>query len=139
MPTILPFDDLEPGRFVTIHSRRASGGPRLRRGPSPFGTDEQEVHVHLEVQQGWLPQPGVPLKILALNAPFVMVAELRPGGVAKGPIYLDTRGIRLMPVPEEMIDALKGLKRADADPTVAVVSEAEGLDDPSDDEDELPF
>lgn len=142
MPTILPFDDLEAGRFVTVHSRRADFRPRMRRPSAPFEGDEQEVHIHLGGSGGGrIPNPGVPLKILALNAPFLMVLELHPGGVGKGPIYLDSRRVRLMAVPDAMIDALRGLQpsRPEAVTSTVPACEIEGLDDESDLDEELPF
>ena len=108
MPTILPFDDLNPRAFVTIHSihEEVSGTEddahrvirSMHRGKPDFSSGHRSV-----------PGLGVPLQILALNAPFVMVLELATGGRACGPIYLDSRRIRLMSVPDEMIEVLRGL------------------------------
>ncbi len=107
MPSILPFDDFEPGRFVTIHSVRAATHPARRRRPSLF--EEPEVHIHLGDPSTRIPRPGVPLKILATNAPFLMVMVAHPGARGEGPIYLDTRGLRIMAVLDGMIEVLRGL------------------------------
>lgn len=129
MPTILPFDDLETGRFVTIHSPRAVGrSVRRRRPPFEEGEPEAEFHIHLN-DGGTMPPPGVPLHILALNAPFLMVMALHPGGRAEGPIYLDSRRVRLMGVPDEMIEVLRALG---GEATPARVEDDEELED-------LPF
>lgn len=109
MPTILPFDDFEPGRFVTIHSVRAATHPARRRRPSPFEGEEPEVHIHLGAPSTRIPQPGVPLEILATNAPFLMVMVAHPGGRGEGPVYLDTRRLRIMAVPDGMIEVLREL------------------------------
>ena len=130
MPTILPFDDLEAGRFVTVHSVRTIARRVRRRSESPFEDGDQEVHLHLGGPSGPVPPPGVPLKILALNAPFLMVITLRPGGEGEGPIYLDSRGVQLMAVPSAMVEALRALKPRHAGASV---------DDGSEDDEGLPF
>ena len=129
MPTILPFDDFEPGKCITVHSRRPQLGRRIvRTEPSDGG--EEEVRIQFEGSGGRIPQPGVPLQIVALNAPFVMVFEVHPGGVTKGPIYLDSRRVNLMAVPTAMVEALLALKPKHA---------ATSVDDGSEDEEGLPF
>ena len=129
MPTILPFDDFEPGKCITVHSRRPQLGRRIvRTEPSDGG--EEEVRIQFEGSVGRIPQPGVPLQVVALNPPFLMVFEVQPGGGAKGPIYLDSRRVNLMAVPTAMVEALQALKSDHA---------ATSVDDGSENQEGLPF
>ena len=109
MPTILPFDDLEPGKIIAIHSIHSAVPPVRRRRLSSFEDLEHDLGLHTGVPPRPTPPPGVPLEILAVNAPFVMVMALRPGDQKVGPIYLDSRCMRLMAVPSQMVEALRSL------------------------------
>ena len=54
---------------------------------------------------------GHPMRILALNLPFIMVVMMKPGQCTSGPIYLDIRKVRLMSVPDEMVEALGSFRK----------------------------
>lgn len=96
---ILPFDDLQTGRFVTVHS--------LQEVNAGY-TDSPAELAMTRAQRRKSPVPmGVPIEVLALNAPFVLGAPVLPGGATTGPIFLDTRDVRLMPVPEGVVKVLR--------------------------------
>ncbi len=89
------------------------------------------MHIHFGGPSTRIPQPGAPLEILATNAPFLMVMVAHPGGRGEGPIYLDTRGLRIMGVPDGMIEVLRELD-AEQDPTASPGGSSDG-------EEECPF
>jgi hypothetical protein len=96
---ILPFDDLQTGRFVTVHS--------LQEANAGYTDNPAEVAM-ARAQRRKSPVPmGVPIEVLALNAPFVLGAPVLPGGATAGPVFLDTREVRLMPVPEGLVKVLR--------------------------------
>ena len=96
---ILPFDDLQAGRFVTVHS--------LQEGNAGYtGNPIERAMTRTQRRKPPIPM-GVPIEVLALNAPFVLGAPVLPGGATAGPIFLDTREVRLMPVPEGLVKVLR--------------------------------
>lgn len=98
MPILNP-DDLNVGEFVAVHSLRAAATTSIET-PRDFAM--------ARANRPKSPVPlGAPVEVIAVNLPFVLVAVVLPGGGSSGPVLLDIRDVRLMPVPEEMVHALR--------------------------------
>lgn len=96
---VLEFDDLDVGRFVAVHSLRS-----LEPGPTETPRDLARA----QTRRPKSPVPlGAPVEVVALNAPFVLASVVLPGGTSSGPVLIDFRDVRLMPVPAEMVRALR--------------------------------
>lgn len=96
---IIEFDDLAVGRFVAVHSLRKAAIPPIETPQDLFAARENRPRSPVTL--------GRPVEVMALNAPFVLARAMLPGGGFTGPVLLDTRDLRLMPVPSEMIDVLR--------------------------------
>jgi hypothetical protein len=96
---VLEFDDLEVGRFVAVHSLRS-----LEPGPTETPRDLARA----QSRRPKSPVPlGAPVEVVALNPPFVLASVVLPGGASCGPVLIDFRDVRLMPVPAAMVRALR--------------------------------
>lgn len=96
---ILNADDLNVGEFVAVHSLRAVASTSI---------DTPRDFAMARANRPKSPVPlGAPVEVVAVNLPFVLVALVLPGGGSSGPVLLDLRDARLMPVPEEMVRALR--------------------------------
>lgn len=118
---IIPFDDLQTGQFVAVHSLHE---------PNAGYSDGPVELVIARAQRRKSPVPmGVPIEVLALNAPFVLGAPVLPGGATAGPVFVDTREVRLMPVPSEVVQVLR--ERFKPQPSIAQILAAKKGNTPS--------
>lgn len=92
MPKILSGDDLVPGMYVTIHRGKIEDQPELPEGISPIAlmTTRREFYGGLV---------GEPLKILAVELPFIMVRNMER--IAAPQFSVDTRKCELIPISRE--------------------------------------
>lgn len=129
MSTILPTDDLRPDLFVTVHSHLEPSPEAMRRKLALAQELGEEPPVALFPPQ---PMPdrscyGVPLRIAAVNLPYVYCMVIEPGGVESGPSILDVRRVRFMRVNDETIAMIRSIGRP--------ALESPDLDDEDHDED----
>ena len=97
---ILAPDDIQIGNYVTVHSVCLPF--RDRRGQRPQSLPGDAI-----ITAGPPVPAGVPLRILAESLPFVLCSVLEPGGTEAGPAIIDIRTIRLAPVSDAYVDALR--------------------------------
>lgn len=106
MATKLEIDDIQAGMHLTVLGAK-SMRIRLRgRGASPRrlmeAVAEQMTHVHDEC-----PQPGIPLKVVAVSLPFMLYQVLEPGGTYSMPAVIDTRKFSFGRVDEQYVEAIQ--------------------------------
>ena len=85
MTTPIPYDDLRPDMWVTIRDV-----PEDDPSVSPFDTPE-EVMGRLRRRRRPAARPGVPLRVLSVDLPFLYLAVLDGDGDEVGPVILDLR------------------------------------------------
>ena len=151
MTTRIPYDDLAPDMWVTIRDLPEE------EGPPPFGDPFLEaMRMRLRAPRPAI-QAGVPMRILAVDLPFLYLAVLNAEGTETGPLTLDLREQPVVGLDETVAHALRSFgwrKRQDrherqerearhageieATAEVARVTHlrAEGIDDPTEDEDD---
>ena len=151
MTTRIPYDDLEPDMWVTIRDLPEE------EEPSPFGDPFLEA-MRMRLRRPLvMMQAGVPMRILAVDLPFLYLAVMNAEGTETGPLTLDLREHPVVGLDETVAHALRSFgwrKRQDrherqerearhageieATAEVARVTHlrAEGIDDKTDDEDE---
>lgn len=98
MPILNP-DDLNVGEFIAVHSLRTAAA-------TPIETPRDFAMARGNRPKSPVPL-GAPVEVVSVNLPFVLVAVVLPGGGSSGPVLLDIRDARLMPVPDEMVRALR--------------------------------
>ena len=86
MTTPIPYDDLRPDLWVTIRDTHAFGEPRA------FAPDAELIwDLHRRYQDRPPVRPGVPLRILDVDMPYLYVAVLGRDGGLEGPAIVDLR------------------------------------------------
>ena len=128
MTTILPTDDLRPDLCVTVHSHLDRSRETARRRMAMALEAGEESPVPMVISD---PVPdrtcyGVPLRIAAVNLPYVYCMVIEPGGSETGPSILDVRQVRFMRVNPETLATIRsiGRERVDAD----LDDDVEGVD-----------
>ena len=121
MTTILPTDDLRPDLFVTVHSHLDRSRETARRRMAMAQEAGEEPTLPMVISE---PVPdrtcyGVPLRIAAVNLPYVYCMVIEPGGVESGPSILDVRRVRFMRLHAETIGMLRSIGR----PVVEAIDE----------------
>lgn len=94
MGTVLEADDLRVGMAVTVHGY--TDPPPI---PGVFAPNQRRVARILP--------PGLPLKVVAVNRPFVIVTTINGRGEEQGPVIVDLRDTQLMRVNGQYKRALK--------------------------------
>lgn len=108
---LLAPDDLEVGMLLTVYSRKRKRPSRfMHEFSSPFGMDSEEV----EEEHSSL--GGIPMRVIALQFPYVICAVILPSGKEDGPKIIDLRTTHLMRIsPEYLAGILEfGAKRSAA-------------------------
>ena len=108
--SVLPADDLRLGDWVAIRDE-------VEPSDSISFDDLEPPMLRRRRRESSGPQPGIPLRILAIALPWVYVAVLDDDGDEVGPAILDIRRHPLVRMPEaipEAIIAFGRQKREDA-------------------------
>ena len=102
MTTPIPMDDLRPDQWVTIRDE-------IKDVPmSPFGADP-ELHQFVMRMRSRTPvKPGTPMRVIAVDLPFLYTVVLDADGQEQGPLILDVRRFRVVEictsVPEVILE-----------------------------------
>jgi hypothetical protein len=92
-------DDIQPGMYVTIHSKITQ--PDRESEGHPFG------RVFRRPADEDLPAPpGFPLQVQGVSFPFIFCAVLKPGGGFIGPAVVDVRTAQMCKVDDSYIEAI---------------------------------
>ena len=114
MSTILNADDLMVGAYLAVHSRvLRRRGPRVMHRGESMPEVEEMIAQQMNTSNEGGPRPGLPLRVIAIELPFLYCMVVEPGGTEAGPSILDTRNVRLMRLSAETISALVGLATDD--------------------------
>ena len=151
MTTRIPYDDLEPDMWVTIRDLPEE------EEPPPFGDPFLEAMRMRLRRPSVVMQAGVPMRILAVDLPFLYLAVMNAEGTETGPLTLDLREQPVVGLDETVAHALRSFgwrKRQDrherqerearhageieATAEVARVTHlrSEGIDNPNEDDDD---
>ena len=151
MTTRIPYDDLRPDMWVTIRDLPEE------EEPAPFGDPFLEAMRMRLRRPSVMLQAGVPMRILAVDLPFLYLAVMNAEGTETGPLTLDLREQPVVGLDRKVADALRSFgwrKRQDrherqerearhageieATAEVARVTHlrAEGIEDETDEENE---
>ena len=111
MTTILPTDDLRPDLFVTVHSHldRTQETARRRMAMAQEAGEEPAMPVVISEPAPDRTCYGVPLRIAAVNLPYVYCMVIEPGGSENGPSILDVRQVRFMRVNPETLAMIRSI------------------------------
>ncbi len=92
MTTPIPMDDLRPDQWVTIRDE-------IKDVPmSPFGADP-ELHQFVMRMRSRTPvKPGTPMRVIAVDLPFLYTVVLDADGQEQGPLILDVRRFRVVEI-----------------------------------------
>lgn len=101
--TIVAPEDLRPRLLVTVFEKRKPQHEAWSR--------ESENPVQMIVGQMRMPgshpdedSRGVPLRVIAVQLPYVTVASIKPDGREGGPAYMDTREYVFMRVDRKYVE-----------------------------------
>ena len=111
MTTPVPYDDLRPDMWVTIRDV-----PEDDPAVSPFD-GHAEAMGRLRRRRRPVSRPGVPLRVLSVDLPFLYLAVLDGDGDEVGPVILDVREQPIVAIDESVADAIVAFghrKRQDA-------------------------
>ena len=101
-------DDFEVGMHIAVHSHIEEQFARRMVRPGGEGMPSDELFIRIERHDdgGVRVQLGIPLKVIAIELPFLYCMVVEPGGDESGPVVLDTRHLRLMRVTSTTLRAL---------------------------------
>lgn len=111
MTTPIPYDDLRPDMWVTIRDV-----PEDDPSVSPFDTPEEALG-RLRRRRRPVARPGIPLRVLSVDLPFLYLAVLDGDGDEVGPVILDLRDQPVVGIDESVPHAIIAFgwrKREDA-------------------------
>ena len=111
MTTPIPYDDFRPDLWVTIRDV-----PEDDPSVSPFDTPEETLG-RLRRRRRPVARPGIPLRILSVDLPFLYLAVLDGDGDEVGPVILDVRDQPVVGIDESVPHAIIAFgwrKREDA-------------------------
>ena len=103
MTNTIPADDLKPGAWVTVRDHEQVA---VRSIP---GLDDDEAPSR--PQGSGITSPGVPIRILETNLPFVYGAALSPEGEMVGPAIIDVRKVALVRLNRRVPNAIRRFAR----------------------------
>lgn len=100
MTTPIPMDDLRPDQWVTIRDE-------IKDVPmSPFGADS-ELHQFVMRMRSRTPvKPGTPMRVIAVDLPFLYTVVLDADGQEQGPLILDLRRFRVVEISSDVPEAI---------------------------------
>ena len=100
MTTPIPMDDLRPDLWVTIRDD-ITDVPM-----SPFGI-EPELHQFVMRMRSRTPvKPGTPMRVIAVDLPFIYVVVLKADGQEDGPLILDLRRFPVVKISTSVPEAI---------------------------------
>ena len=112
MTTRIPYDDLRPDMWVTIRDLPEEDEPSV----SPFD-GHAEAMGRLRRRRRPVARPGVPLRVLSVDLPFLYLAVLDGDGDEVGPVILDLLDQPVVGIDESVPHAIVAFgwrKREDA-------------------------
>ena len=112
MTTRIPYDDLRPDMWVTIRDLPEEEETSV----SPFDS-HAEAMGRLRRRRRPVARPGVPLRVLSVDLPFLYLAVLDGDGDEVGPVILDLRDQPVVGIDESVPHAIIAFgwrKREDA-------------------------
>ena len=86
MTTIIPYDDIHPNMWVTIRDI-----PEEEDADFPFDHPAESMRRMRRHRPCTKPQPGVPMRVLSVDLPFIYLAMLDGAGDEVGPLIMDLR------------------------------------------------
>ena len=116
MSTLIATDDLQPDLFVTVHSHIERPWPARPRRVRRFDDSNDERPMPTMPPPPPVPDRscyGVPLRIAAVNLPYVYCMVIEPGGGENGPSILDVRQVRFMRMAPETVAMIVSLGQPD--------------------------
>ena len=100
MTTPIPMDDLRPDLWVTIRDD-ITDVPM-----SPFGI-EPELHQFVMRMRSRTPvKPGTPMRVIAVDLPFIYLVVLKADGQEDGPLILDLRRFPVVKISTSVPEAI---------------------------------
>ena len=100
MTTPIPMDDLRPDLWVTIRDE-ITDVPM-----SPFGI-EPELHQFVMRMRSRTPvKPGTPMRVIAVDLPFIYLVVLKADGQEDGPLILDLRRFPVVKISTSVPEAI---------------------------------
>ncbi|MBT4561307.1 MAG: hypothetical protein HOC43_10740 [Planctomycetes bacterium] len=117
MPKILPIDDLAPGQWLFLDSKKPTITFCLSASAADDDDDDADgLSKRIRVaSQGRYPR-GVPHRVLAISFPYVVLAVLQPGGALDGPVIVDIKDVDFRVVSKSYVSAISGFATgADSD------------------------
>ena len=113
--SILPPDDLRVGAFVLVHSTVTTQQLRL---------DALKALAACKNRSSPSIGFGIPLRIQAVDLPFLVCAVLQPGGAFTGPAILDVRKVRLVAASRKFVQAISGFQKKIVTQSISNVSQS---------------
>ena len=101
MTTPIPYDDLRPDLWVTIRDGHTLGEPRAFAPGAELIWD-----LHRRYQDRPPVRPGVPLRVLEVDIPYLYVAVLGRNGELEGPAIIDLRRFPVVELASRVADAI---------------------------------
>ena len=108
MSMIINPDDFKVGMHITVHSHTEAERTRRLVRSGVEGTNSEELLIRVESHEdsGFRIQLGIPLKVIAIELPFLYCMVVEPGNEHSGPVVLDSRNLRFMRVTAPTLRAL---------------------------------
>ncbi len=102
MGTIIPVDDLEVGLYVAVYSHQDC--------EAHFQVSHSDTVVQVTREDYARPGLGVPMRIIAVERPFIYCMIIEPGGSEDGPLIVDVRTLSLMKMSDETVRAISKVR-----------------------------
>ncbi len=101
MPTPIPADDLRPDVWVTLR-------PLPEEDPIPdFLPGADHLQAMMRRRRRSSARPGTPMRILAVDLPYLFVAVLDPDGDEVGPVIIDLHEQPVVRLDESVPEAIR--------------------------------
>ena len=101
MTNPIPQDDIRPNIWVTIRDI-----PEVNDAEFPFDHPHGSTRHQRSHRIGRKPQPGVPMRVLSIDLPFVYLAILDGDGDEVGPLIMDLREQPLVRIENAVADSI---------------------------------
>ena len=112
MTTVIPYDDLRPDMWVTIRDI-----PEEEDADFPFEHPGEAMRRMRRHRPCGKPRPGVPMRVLSVDLPFIYLAVLDGDGDEVGPLIMDLREQPVVGLDESVANSIVAFgyrKREDA-------------------------